>query len=128
MHTDATKEKIAEQFLNGLRTRDWDSMRAIITDDIAWSVPGRSLISGEAHGADAIIERAQLIASYRLTFTLKHILLGQYDVALSLNNTARRGDLILDHHLAVILLLRDGMICAINTYLSDVALVNAFFI
>jgi ketosteroid isomerase-like protein len=128
MHTDATKRTIAGQFHKALSSRDWDLMRSIVTDDIVWSLPGRSLISGEARGVGAVVERAQLIASYGLTFTLKHVLLGQHDVALSLNNTARRGDLVLDEHLAVVCLLRGGRICTINTYLSDVAMVNAFFI
>ena len=60
------------------------------------------------------------IVSYGLTFTLKHILIGRHGAALSLNNTARRGDLVLDEHLATVLSLRDGKIFAIDTYLSDV--------
>jgi hypothetical protein len=38
--------------------------------------PGRSLISGEAHGVDAVIKRSQLITSYGLNFALKHVLFG----------------------------------------------------
>jgi len=47
---------------------------------------------------------------------------------LSLNNTARRGDLVLDEHLATVLSIRDGKVSAIDTYLSDVDMVNAFFV
>jgi uncharacterized protein len=53
--------------------------------------------------------------SYGLTFTLKHILIGQHGVALSLNNTARRGDLVLDEHLATVMNIRDGKTLAIDT-------------
>jgi hypothetical protein len=53
---------------------------------------------------------------------------GQYGVALSLHNTAKRGNLVLDEHLATVCLLREGKICAINSYLSDVEMVNAFFV
>src|SRR5208283_4923084 len=100
MTTELKKTEIASQFLTGLRTRDWDLLKSIMADDVTWNLPGSSLISGEAQGVDAVIQRAQLIVSYGLTFTLKHILIGRHGVALSLNNTARRGDLVLDEHLA----------------------------
>jgi uncharacterized protein len=128
MTTEKEKTEIAQKFLAGLRNRDWDLLKSIMADDIVWSLPGSSLISGEAHGVDAVIQRARLIVSYGLTFTLKHILLGQHGVALSLNNTAQRGDVILDQHLATVCRLRDGKIFTIDTYLSDVDMVNAFFV
>jgi uncharacterized protein len=128
MTTEKEKTEIAQKFLAGLRNRDWDLLKSIMADDIVWSLPGSSLISGEAHGVDAVIQRARLIVSYGLTFTLKHILLGQHGVALSSNNTAQRGDVILDQHLATVCRLRDGKIFTIDTYLSDVDMVNAFFV
>jgi uncharacterized protein len=128
MTTEKEKTEIAQKFLAGLRNRDWDLLKSIMADDIVWSLPGSSLISGEAHGVDAVIQRARLVVSYGLTFTLKHILLGQHGVALSLNNTAQRGDVILDQHLATVCRLRDGKIFTIDTYLSDVDMVNAFFV
>jgi ketosteroid isomerase-like protein len=128
MSVNAKENSIAQDFLNGLRTRDWELLRSITTEDVVWSLPGTSLISGEARGVNAVVDRAKLIVSYGLTFTLKHILHGPDGLALSLYNTARRGDLILDEHLATVCLLRDGRIDAINTYLSDIEMVNAFFI
>ena len=47
-------------------------------------------------------------------------------MALSLNNIACRGDLILNEHLATVCSLRGGKISAIDTYLSDVDMLNAF--
>jgi ketosteroid isomerase-like protein len=128
MTTEGQKTELAQKFLTGLRNRDWESLRSLMTEDIVWSLPGSSLISGEAHGVDAVIRRSQLIVSYGLTLTLKHILIGQHGVALSLNNTARRGDLQLDEHLATVFSLREGKISAISTYLSDVEMLNAFFV
>jgi uncharacterized protein len=89
--TDADKKAIAQQFLARLRSRDWSLLRSIMTEDIVWSLPGTSLISGEASGLDAVIARAQRIVGYGLTLTLKHILIGQHDLALSLHNTAKNG-------------------------------------
>jgi ketosteroid isomerase-like protein len=128
MVTDADKKAIAQQFLAGLRSRDWSLLRSIMTEDIVWSLPGTSLISGEASGVDAVIARAQRIVSYGLTFTLEHILIGQHGIALSLHNTAKNRNEILDEHLATVCIFRDEKICGIDTYLSDVEMVNAFFV
>src|SRR6267378_7754585 len=128
MTTEIKKTEIANQFLTGLRTRDWGLLKSMMADDVVWNLPGSSLISGEAQGVDAVIQRAQLIVSYGLTFTLKQILIGRHGVALSLNNTARRGDLVLDEHLATVIKIRDGKISAIDTYLSDIDMLNAFFV
>ena len=127
MVTDANKEAIAQQFLAGLGSRDWNLLRSM-TEATVWSLPGTSLISGEASGIGAVIPSAQRIVSYGLTFTLKHILIGQHNLAMSLHNTAKSGNQILDEHLATVCLLRNGKICAINAYLSDVEMVNAFFV
>jgi len=128
MAIDEHKKTIARQFLEALRSRDWGLLRSLITDDIVWTLPGTSLISGEASGVDAVIGRAQRIVSYGLTFNLNHILIGQSGLALSLHNTARKGTQSLDEHLATVCTLRDGKICEINRYLSDVEMVNAFFV
>jgi ketosteroid isomerase-like protein len=128
MATDEHKNTIAQQFLGALRSRDWSLLRSIMTNDIVWTLPGTSLISGEASGVDAVIARAQRIVSYGLTFNLNHILIGQSGLALSLHNTAKKGTQRLDEHLATVCILRGEKICAINTYLSDVEMVNAFFV
>jgi hypothetical protein len=49
-------------------------------------------------------------------------------MVLSLNNTASRGDLILNEHLATVCSLRGGKISVIDTNLSDVDMLNAFFV
>jgi hypothetical protein len=126
--TDTEKNELAQTFMSGLRNRDWNLLRSIMTSGIIWTVPGSSLISGEARGVDAVIERAQRIVSYGLTFTLKRVLIGQHGLALSLHNTAKRGDVVLDEHLATVCILQDAKVCAIHTYLSDVNMPNAFFV
>lgn len=108
-------------------THDWDLMRTIMAPDVVWSLPGSSRISGEAHGVDAVIASCQLITSYGLNFGLKHVLYGQFGSTLSLHNTAKRGDLVLDEHLATVCSLREDKISRIDTYLSDVPMANAFF-
>jgi ketosteroid isomerase-like protein len=122
------EKKLGERFITALRSRDWNLLRSLLTEDVVWNLPGESIISGEARGTEAVVERSQTIVSYDVNFTLKHILIGRHDMALSLHNTASRGDAVLDEHLATVFTLRDGKIAAINTNLSDVDMVNEFFI
>ena len=127
MSAESIKQKIGENFLYALRFHNWELMRTIMAPDIVWSLPGSSRISGEAHGVDAVIARCQLITSYGLNFALKHVLYGQFGFALSLNNTAKRDDLVLDEHLATVCSLREKKKSRIDTYLSNVPMADAFF-
>ncbi|ATL65574.1 nuclear transport factor 2 family protein [Nocardia terpenica] len=118
---------IGKQFHAALSTRDWDALRALLHDDATWTLPGDNTVSGVAVGADAVIERARTIAGYGLNFELLHVLVSRENVALSLHNTARRDDAVLDEYLSSVCRLRDGRIAAIETFLSDVPGMNAFF-
>jgi uncharacterized protein len=48
-------------------------------------------------------------------------------MALAIHNQASRGDLVLDEYLATVCTISDGKISKIETYLSDVDGMNAFF-
>ncbi|MBY8889069.1 nuclear transport factor 2 family protein [Streptomyces sp. PTM05] len=122
------RAQVAAGFHAFLTTGDWDGIRSLLTDDCVWTLPGDNAISGTADGADAVVERARKIASYGLDFELLHILVSRENMALSLHNTARRGDVRLDEYLSTVCRLRDGRIANIETYLSDVQGMNAFFV
>jgi hypothetical protein len=76
----------------------------------------------------AVVERARKIAGYQLNFELLPILSGPKDAALHLHNTAERDGLELDEYLATILRIENGKIVFIETFLSDVPGMNAFFV
>ena len=126
--TDAEKLAIAQTFISALKSNDWETMRSILADDAGWTLPGTSLLSGPAYGAEAIIKRAQGLKHFGVNFDLKHILIGLNGFTLSLHNTASRGDLILDEQVAIVFEVAGGKIVGMATYLSDVAGINAFFI
>ncbi|WP_425578251.1 nuclear transport factor 2 family protein [Streptomyces albiaxialis] len=119
---------LGRTFHQALTTGDWAGIRALLHDDATWTLPGDNTISGTAEGADAVVERAKLIASYGLRFELLHLLVSRENLALSLHNTAHREDADLDEHLSTVCRLRDGRIADIETYLSDVPGMNAFFV
>ncbi|MFF4699370.1 hypothetical protein [Streptomyces chattanoogensis] len=59
---------------------------------------------------------------------LLHVLVGAHGAALSLRNRATAADgRQLDEYLATVLTTRDGRITAIDSYLSDVDGMSAFF-
>ncbi|MFB8247259.1 nuclear transport factor 2 family protein [Streptomyces sp. NPDC055952] len=128
MHDYDEQYSLGRHFHTALAAADWDALRALVHDDATWVLPGDNTISGTAEGGDAVIDRAKKIAGYGLTFELQHILVSRENMALSLHNTARRGDTVLDEYLATVCFLRDGKVARIETYLSDVQAMNAFFV
>ncbi|MFJ5031072.1 nuclear transport factor 2 family protein [Streptomyces sp. NPDC088560] len=122
------QHQLGRTFHACLAARDWEGIRALLTDDATWTLPGDNAVSGTADGAEAVVERAKKIASYGLDFELLHILVSPENMALSLHNTARRGEVRLDEYLSTVCRLRDGKIASIETYLSDVPGMDAFFV
>lgn len=127
MTPEHTKLALALALHTALITGAWETLRTIMTEHVTWNSPGDNAISGTAAGVDADIARAELIAGYGLTFTLEHVLFSRDNMALALHNTATRGDVILDEHLATVCRIDGERIGAIETYLSDVEGMNAFF-
>ena len=102
-------------------------MRKLVADDAVWTLPGRSAISADSRGGDAVVARAKQLAEYGVNVSIEHMLYGLTDVALVLHNTAQHGNVALDEHLCNVCPVRDGKISSIDTYVSDVEMLNAFF-
>ena len=61
--TDAENREIVQKFIAGLRNGDANLLKSVVTDDFVRSLPGKSLMSGEAGGLDSTlpVTRAQFI-------------------------------------------------------------------
>jgi ketosteroid isomerase-like protein len=125
--SEQVKQELAATFHRALIGKDWAALRTIMSQDVTWTLPGGNQISGVAEGISAVIARAELIASYGVSFALQNVLVSRDNMALALHNTARRGDVVLDEYLATVCQIEAGKITAIETYLSDVEVMNAFF-
>jgi hypothetical protein len=72
--------------------------------------------------------RKEHLNYFALLFRQQTLLISRDNVALSLHNTAQQGNLVLDEYLATVCRLKDGKIAAIETFLSNVDGMNAFFV
>ena len=126
--TDSAKKKIAETFIAALGASSKSALQEIMVDDIVWSLPGRSTMSGEARGVDAILKRSEILRGYGVNIEIEHIVYGFCDVALHLHNTAKRDGRILDEYLTTVCHLDGDKIRRLDTFISDVEMLNAFFV
>jgi hypothetical protein len=99
-----------------------------MTDDIVWSLPGSSLMSGEAHGVDAILKRSEILHAYGVKIEIEHVVYGLRDVAVHLHNTGKRDRLILDEYLTTVCHLDGEKIRRLDTFISHVEKLNDFFV
>jgi ketosteroid isomerase-like protein len=51
--TDQERRQLATSFIEALRAGDANGFRAIMADDVFWTLPGKSLVSGIANGVEA---------------------------------------------------------------------------
>jgi ketosteroid isomerase-like protein len=125
--TEQDKKKLATSFIAALRAQDIDGFNAIMTDDVVWSLPGSSLVSGLAKGIDGILKRAGTLAKYGVNLEIQHVVVGYEGVALLLHNTGSQNGRTLDEYLTTVCTLRDGRIARLDTYISDIPMVDAYF-
>jgi ketosteroid isomerase-like protein len=121
------KEALARRFLSVLGYPDAEVVKGVSTDDMVWSFPGAASISGEARGVDGIMQRARTIASYGVKVEVLRAVYGFSGVAMISHNTGKKGDRILDEHLAAVFSYRGDKIARLDTYLSDVAMMERLF-
>ena len=77
---------------------------------------------------EAVLKRAETLHRFGVKVEIEHVVYGFNDVALHLHNTGKHEDKILDEHLTNVYVLRGNKICRIDTFISDVDMLNAFFV
>ena len=125
---ESEKKDIALKFIKALGSRDGNALRSIMTDDVVWSLPGKSPMSGEANGVDAILKRSETLHRYAVQIEVEHVVYGFQDVALHLHNTGKQDEKVLDEHLTTVCRLRENKIHRLDTFISDVDMLNRFFV
>ena len=127
--TESEKKDIAENFIKAITNRDKALLTSIATEDIVWRIPGTSLvISGEARGVEAILKRSEILNRFGVSIKIEHVVYGQDDVGLQYHNTGKHDSKILDEHLTTVCHLRGSKIHRLETFISDVNMLNDFFV
>jgi len=126
--SETEKMQLGLSFLAAWKNRSWALMKTLLSDDVTWSLPGESLLSGEVQGSDAITLRAGQLKDFGVQVELRHILFSRDGLALALHNTAKRGQLVLDEHVLIVCDLAGHKISRLTTYLDDIAGIEAFFV
>ena len=126
--TESEKKDIAENYIKALANRDAALMTSITTEDIVWSIAGTSLVSGEARGVDAILKRSETLNRFGVSIKIEHVVYGLDDVALQHRNTGKHDGKVLDEHITTVCHLRGRKIHRLDTFLSDVNMVNDYFV
>ena len=126
--SDEERKGLATSFIEGLRKQDVEILRSITAPGVIWTLPGSSVVSGIAKGVDGILKRAQAIVERNVTLEIMHVVLGYNGVALLLHNTGEWKGRVLDEYLTTVCTLRDGKIARLDTYISDIPMVNAYFV
>ena len=128
MLTESEKKSIAENYLKALANRDAALMTSITTEDIVWSIPGTSLVSGEARGVGAILKRSETLNRFGVSIKIEHVVYGLDDVALQHRNTGKHDGKVLDEHITTVCHLRGRKIHRLETFVSDVHMLNEFYV
>ena len=122
------KETLAIDFATALMARNTELIQSFVTDDVVWSLPGTSLMSGEVHGVDGILMRAEILDAFEVNVQVEHVVVGYKNVGFLLHNTGNKDGKLLDEYLITILTLRGNKIRRLDTLLSDVQMLNAYFL
>jgi uncharacterized protein len=118
--TNDEKLQLAMKFLSVLSAPDEALIKSVSVEDVVWTFPGTSPISGEARGASGVIARASVIAANGVHVEIVRPLYGHQGVAVILHNTASKNGCLLDEHSAAVFSFRGDKIERLDTFLSDV--------
>ena len=126
--TESEKKDIAESFVKALTNRDAALLTSITTEDIVWRIPGTSLMSGEARGVDAILKRSETLNRFGVSIKIEHVVYGLDDVGLHQHETGKHDGNVLDEHITTVCNLRGRKIHCLDTFISDVNMLNDFYV
>lgn len=124
---DSDQFQLAKAFMSQLRKPDAQQLRTVVTEDVLWTFPGKASISGEALGVEGVMARARLIAAHQVEVEIVRAVYGFSGLAVMLHNTGSRAGRTLDEYLATDFQYRGERISRLDTYLSDVPMMEAFF-
>ncbi|MET0474297.1 MAG: nuclear transport factor 2 family protein [Mycobacterium sp.] len=100
----------------------------MLDHDVIWVLAGHNAVSGEARGIAEVFARLDQLAGYGVHIAIDTITIGRDGAALIMHNTGECGGRTLDEHLVSTMTIENHHITRINTYLSDLDMMDAYFV
>lgn len=98
-----------------------------VTPDIVWTIPGSSVISGQATGIDGVIRLADQFAQYGLHISLQGYAFGRDTVAVRLHDNGEHNGNRIDQDVINVLAIRDDKIESVTSHFTDVGSFDTYF-
>jgi ketosteroid isomerase-like protein len=119
---------IGDALLHAFTTQKRDDLQAVVQDDIVWRLPGDNKMSGDVVGVDGLLSRFAKLAGYGVTIGIETLAINATGLAITLHNTGSHDGRDLDERLVTTIALREGKVSRLDTYLSDMPMMNAYFV
>jgi ketosteroid isomerase-like protein len=116
---------------NALRTafatQDRELLTSLVHENFVWKLPGENAVSGHVIGVDGVFSRFAKLAAYGVRISIEQVTVNREGIAFILHNTGDHGGRTLDEYLVTVITVIDGKAAELETYLSDIPMMNAYF-
>lgn len=107
--------------------QDRELLTTLLHEDFVWTLPGDNVVSGDVIGIDGIFERFAALARYEVRILIEHVAVNSRGVALILHNSGTHQGRALDEYLVSVVTVKGGKAAGLDTYLTDIRGMNAYF-
>jgi uncharacterized protein len=127
MLTTDQKHELQIRLAGAIANVDRAGLLACSVEDITWTLPGSSRVSGSFVGADEVLNVGRTFAEVGYHFEVENITFGPDDVAVILRATGARNGRTVDEAVVNVVGFAGDRVASIVTHLSDVEGFNAYF-
>ena len=127
MLTTDQMHELQIRYATALANGDRAGLAACSIEDITWSIPGASRVSGSFVGADEVLGVGRTFAEFGYHFDVENITFEPDDVAVILRASGANNERTVDEVVVNVLGFVEDRVASIVTHLSDIEGFNANF-
>jgi uncharacterized protein len=125
--TTQRQQAIVRAFAAAIVHDDHAEIAEYATPDIAWTIPGSSVVSGRANGVAEVTRLADTFAQYELHISPQGLAFGTDTVAVKLHDNGVHNGKKLDQDVVNVLTIRGDKISEVTAHLTDVDSFDSYF-
>jgi ketosteroid isomerase-like protein len=121
---------LVKKLIASLATRDWQTVRAILDENVVFHFPGNNKFSGDYRGREIALEllaRVAMWAGGSMRLTLHDVLANEQHGVLLYTVHAKRGDKAVSYRYVDIYHFRDGCITEVFGTCADAPVFDDFY-